>query len=59
MPDIEVRSLIKITNRINVLGFRFKVDLKIVRNLIHAASNTEVKQTQTAGSPPHFKELLC
>ena len=49
MPDIEVRSLIKITNRINVLGFRFKVDLKIVRNLTHAVSNREVKHTQTAG----------
>ena len=42
-----------------MLGFELKVDLKIVRNLIRAASNTEVKQTQTAGSPPHFKELLC
>ena len=49
MPDIEVRSLIKITNRINVLGFELKVDLKIVRNTIHAESNTQVKQTQTGG----------
>ena len=49
MPDIEVRSLIKINNRINVLGFRFKVDLKIVRNLTHAVSNREVKHTQTVG----------
>ena len=49
MPDIEVRSLIKITNRINVLGFRFKVDPKIVRNLTHAVSNREVKHTQTVG----------
>ena len=55
MPDIEVRSLIKITNRINVLGFRFKVDLKIVRNVTHAVSNREVKHTQTAGGPL----LLC
>ena len=40
-------------------GFELEVDLKIVRSTIHAKSNTQVKQTQTAGSPLHFKEVLC
>ena len=32
MLDIKVSSLIQITDGINVPGFEFKVDLKIVRN---------------------------
>ena len=46
MLNIKVSSLIQITNKINVFGFELKVDLKIVRNTIHAESNTQVKQTQ-------------
>ena len=49
MLDIKVSSLIQITDGINVSGFELKVDLKIVRNTIHAESNTQVKQTQTGG----------
>ena len=49
MLNIKVSSLIQITNKINVFGFELKVDLKIVRNTIHAESNTQVKQTQTGG----------
>ena len=45
MLNIKVSSLIQITNKINVFGFELKVDLKIVRNTIHAESNTQVKQT--------------
>ena len=54
MLDIKVSSLIQITDGINVSGFELKANLKIVCNTMHATSNTQVKQTQTAGESVAF-----
>ena len=42
MLDIKVSSLIQITDGINVSGFEWKVDLKIVCYTMHATSNMQM-----------------